>query len=422
MTIDLLWSGLHLTALLGALGLVALTGRAVARWLRLPLVIGEILVGLCAGPALLALLGGTGFDRLLPDHLAVPLARVGEAGLVLFLVGVVHGLRHGPAGPANRALGRVTAGVFLLPLLTGLLFAGWVLWLGPPGLGGTAPLPALLVMLPVAMSVTAVPVLACVIDERGSGLGRAAPLALMSAILLDTVAWLLLAVALGLAAGGLWGVAGAFAALGVGLLLAHGGRRALARPRVTAAAARRPKAAAVLLGGLALLAATGAHGAGLTAVLGAFLAGVMVPHDPDGPWTRAADAVARVGRVLLPVFFVGTGITLFTESAGSLPWSATLLCLALATVGKVGGGYLGARWAGEDRRTALRVGVLVNTRGLTEIVVLQVGWAAGILTPGLFLAMLVMALVTTALTGPLLSLIDHHAASREPLVRTGGVP
>lgn len=77
---------------------------------------------------------------------------------------------------------------------------------------------------------------------------------------------------------------------------------------------------------------------------------------------------------------------------------------------------------GEDRRTALRVGVLVNTRGLTEIVVLQVGWAAGILTPGLFLAMLVMALVTTVLTGPLLSLIDHHAASREPLVRTGGVP
>ncbi|MFD7549750.1 cation:proton antiporter [Streptomyces sp. NPDC059816] len=418
---DLLVAGLHLIALLGVLALVAAVGRVVAGWLRLPLVIGEILVSLLVGPALLALVGRHRFDTLFPEQLADPLKAVGEIGLVLFLVGVVHGLDHGAADRGNRTLVRVTAGVFLLPLLTGLVFAGWVWWAGGPALLGTAPLPALVVMLTVAMSVTAVPVLACIIDERASGLGRSAPLALLSAILLDTVAWLLLAVALGLAAGGPWGVAGAFAALGAGALVTRWGRSVLGCPHVGAAAGRHPRAAAVVLAVIALAAAAGAREAGLTVVLGAFLTGVLLPKTQDGPWEGMTEPVVRLGRLLLPVFFVGTGITLFTESRATLPWAATLLCTALAVIGKVGGGYLGARWAGEDRVTALRVGVLVNTRGLTEIVVLQVGYAAGILTPGLFLAMLVMALATTGLTGPLLSLIDHRVARREPRTLQGGV-
>ncbi|MFF2023278.1 cation:proton antiporter [Streptomyces sp. NPDC058171] len=418
---DLLVAGLHLIALLGVLGLVAAVGRVLAGWLRLPLVIGEILVSLLVGPALLALVGRHRFDTLFPEQLADPLKAVGEIGLVLFLVGVVHGLDHGAADRGNRTLVRVTAGVFLLPLLTGLAFAGWVWWAGGPALLGTAPLPALVVMLTVAMSVTAVPVLACIIDERARGLGRSAPLALLSAILLDTVAWLMLAVALGLAAGGAWGVAGAFAALGAGALVTRWGQSVLGRPYVGAVAAGHPRAAGVVLAVIALAAAAGAREAGLTVVLGAFLAGMLLPKAQDGPWEGVIEPVVRLGRLLLPVFFVGTGITLFTESRAALPWAATLLCTALAVVGKVGGGYLGARWAGEDRVTALRVGVLVNTRGLTEIVVLQVGYAAGILTPGLFLAMLVMALATTGLTGPLLSLIDHRVARHEPRTLQGGV-
>ncbi|MGX2998838.1 cation:proton antiporter [Streptomyces sp. JNUCC 64] len=417
---ELTTAGPHLIALLGALVLVAAVGRRVAGWLRLPLVIGEILVSLLVGPALLALVGERRFAVLYPERLADLLAVVGETGLVLFLVGVVHGLEHGSVGMWNRGLARVTSGVFLLPVVTGLLFAAWVLGPGGEALRGDAPRPALVVMLVVAMSVTAVPVLAAIIDERGPGLGRSAPLSLLAAILLDTVAWLLLALALGLAAGGPRGVAGAFAALAAGALVVRAARPLLARPGVVAAARRFPVAAACCLGAVSLASGAGAKGAGLTVVLGAFLAGMLLPKTPDAPWERIVEPVARSGRLLLPVFFVGTGITLFTEDRAALPWTATLLCTALAIVGKVGGGFLGARWAGEDRLTSLRVGVLVNTRGLTEIVVLQVGYTAGVLTPGLFLAMLVMALTTTGLTGPLLSLIDHHAARREPRTLRGG--
>lgn len=421
--IDLLLPGVHLIALLGVLSSVAAAGRMVAGQLRLPLVIGEILVSLAFGPALSAVVGRQTFGILLPADITGLLTRIGDVGLVLFLVGVVYHLEHGSGGLRNRAVGRVTVGVFVLPLLSGLVFAGWLFRFGPAELRGSAPLPALLVLLLVAMSVTAVPVLARIIEDREGDLGRSGRLAMMSAMLIDTVAWLMLAVALGLAAGGLGGVTRAVTAIAVGAALTFAGRRALAAPALGAAGARYPRGAAALLAALVLTAAAGARWAGLTAIFGAFLIGMMIPRDAGrGPWNLAVATISGIGRRLVPVFFVVTGMTLFLDSPAALPWAATALCTGLAIVGKVGGGYLGARWAGEDLWSGLRVGALVNTRGLTEIVVLQAGYAAGLLTSGLFAALLVMALITTGLTGPLLSLIDHHEARRESLVRQGGMP
>nr|AKQ20694.1 putative cation/H+ antiporter [uncultured bacterium] len=154
---------------------------------------------------------------------------------------------------------------------------------------------------------------------------------------------------------------------------------------------------------MALVAGNGVHALGLTPIFGAFLAGLMIPKGPA--WERVAGLIGGTGRVFVPVFFVVAGMTLATGGIGALPWSGVVLAVLLGIAGKVGGGYLGARWGGEDRLTSVRIGVLVNTRGLTEIVVLQVGYTAGLLTPGLFVALLVMALVTTTLTGPLLDLI-----------------
>ena len=93
----------------------------------------------------------------------------------------------------------------------------------------------------------------------------------------------------------------------------------------------------------------------------------------------------------------------------------------LGAAGKIGGGYLGARWGRQPAPVALRVGALMNTRGLTELIVLQVGYTAGILTAPLFLALVVMALVTTAMTGPLLSLIDRHQARLATTVPVAGI-
>lgn len=419
--IDLLWPAVRLIALLGVLSLVAAVGRVLAKRLHLPPVIGEIAVSLLFGPALSVLVGQRMYQMLVSKHITSLLTELGNAGLVLFLVGIVYSLEHGSVGLRSRAVSRVTAGAFVLPLLTGLVFAGWLLWLGPSRLRGSAPLSALLVLLPVAMGVTAVPVLARILEDRKDGLGRSGQLAMASAILMDTMAWPLLAVALGLAAGGLGRVTLAFTAIGVGAVVAFAGHKALSRPALGEACARFPHCAAVLLAAIALVAAAGAHRAGLTTVFGAFLTGMMIPkRDTHAPWAPVVAAVSRTGRTLVPVFFVVTGVNVFTGSLTALSWTATLLCAALAILGKVSGGYLGARWAGEDVWSGLRVGALVNTRGLTEIVVLQVGYTAGILSPDLFVALLVMALLTTGLTGPLLSLIDHRETRRELVVRQGG--
>ncbi|MFS8096720.1 cation:proton antiporter [Lentzea alba] len=394
----------HLLVLLGALFGVAAAGRFVARLLRLPTVIGEIALSILLGPVLLHAFGPSTFAAVLPEDVTGLLKQIGEAGLVLFLVGIVHQLDHGTNGLRSKTVGRITLGSFVLPLLTGLVFAAWVLWLAPAEVRGTADVWALVMMLAVAMSVTAVPVLARIIEERKEELGRSGDLSMMASMLIDTPAWLLLAVALGLAAGGLSGVWIAFATIAVGGVLAFLGYRVLGR--FDGLASTYPRIFAVVLGLVALGAGNGVHAMGLTSIFGAFLVGLMIPKGPA--WERVVGLVCRTGRVFVPVFFVVAGMTLATGGIGALPWFGVVLAVVLGVVGKVGGGYLGSRWGGEDRLTSLKIGVLVNTRGLTEIVVLQVGYTAGLLTPGLFVALLVMALVTTTLTGPVIDLIDRR--------------
>ncbi|MGZ3146614.1 cation:proton antiporter [Lentzea chajnantorensis] len=404
-------NGIHLLVLLAAVFAVAWLGRRLARLLRMPTVVGEIALSILLGPVLLAAFGRGVFTAVLPAAVTGPLKQVGEAGLVLFLVGVVHHLDRGAGGWRGRALGRISLGAFAVPLLTGLVFAAWAVWLAPADVRGTAPATALVIMLAVAMSVTAVPVLARILEER-SDLGRASALSMMASVLIDTPAWLLLTVALGLAAGGLGGVWLAFATIAAGGLVAWAGHRALGSAPAEAFAAARPRTTALVLAVVALGAGTAVHSLGLTAIFGAFLVGLTVPGTEA--WSRVVTLVSGVGRAFVPVFFVVAGATLSTSGVSAFPWVGVVLAVVLGVAGKVGGGYAGARWGGEDRVTALRVGVLVNTRGLTEIVVLQVGFTAGLLTPGLFVALLVMALVTTALTGPLLDLVTRRVgAARE---------
>ena len=161
---------------------------------------------------------------------------------------------------------------------------------------------------------------------------------------------------------------------------------------------------------------------GLTAIFGAVLVGLAIPAGKDGPWTATAASVAKAGRALVPVFFVVTGITVLTSAFAAASWALIVIATTLGALGKLGGGYLGARRGGQSRRTSARVGVLMNTRGLTELIVLKVGYSAGILSAPLFLALVVMALTTTAMTGPLLLLIDRMELRRRPVpapVETG---
>jgi Kef-type K+ transport system membrane component KefB len=395
----------HVVAVLAVVLVAAYLGRVAARAARQPEVVGEILAGILVVPAVLAVGGTQALAAALPTDVVSPLKVIGQVGLVLFLVGVAHDLRHGGSGLGARAVGWVTAGSFVPALLTGLVMSAWVVWVADPDVRGDAPAPALVLMIAVALSVTAVPVLARVLEDRGMVDTPAGKLAMAAAVVTDSAAWVLLVVAVGISGGVV--VSLVLVALGVTVTVVG---RILLRGRVPMSAAERfPRATGAAVAALALLVAFQFEHWGLTAVFGAFVVGLAIP---GGAWAKAVRPVMTFGRLLVPVFFVVAGMGVANAPRGSVPWIAIVLAIGLAILGKVGGGYLGGRLAGQDRRTSMTVGVLVNTRGLTEIVVLQAGYSAGLLSVRLFLALVVMALVTTGMTGPLLSLIERTRAPK----------
>jgi Kef-type K+ transport system membrane component KefB len=145
---------------------------------------------------------------------------------------------------------------------------------------------------------------------------------------------------------------------------------------------------------------------GIHALFGAFLAGVVVPSDSDFRLLLKEKLEAVISSALLPLFFVFTGLR--TQISLLNDWASWLMCagiIVVAIAGKLGGSMLMARWTGMTWRDSFSLGVLMNTRGLVELVVLNIGYDLGILSARIFAMMVLMALVTTFMTGPLLSLV-----------------
>ena len=371
-------------------------GRLLAR-VGQPPVIGEIVAGIVLGPSVL---GAALAGRLLPPEAAPALGIVAQLGVVLymFLVGLeldLGALR----GRQRTAAGLVAALGTAVPFILGAGLA--VVLHGRFAPSGVTLLPFAL-FLGVALAVTAFPVLARILADRGladTDIGR---ISLGAAALGDVAAWCLLAVVVGLATArpgeGLAVVAGAavFVAAVVGLV-----RPALRAWLGRSAADASDGAAVPVLVALALAAAAVTEAIGIHALFGAFALGAVVPH--DAPAARAlprALAPAVVG-VLLPAFFASTGMrTRIDLVTGADLWLVTAVVIAVATAGKVAGALAGARLGGLAWRDAALVGALMNTRGLMELIVLDVGLALGILSPTLFAILVVMAVVTTGMTGP----------------------
>ncbi|MFI6897886.1 cation:proton antiporter [Streptomyces sp. NPDC050256] len=417
----------HTGAALAAVALLAAVSRSGARWVRLPAVIGEVTVGLLVGPVVLALGGPEFFGAVLPDTVLSDLKVVGQAGLVLFLVGLAHRLRSGGQPAPRRALPALVGGALVLPLAAGLLLVAVIEVSGDVPARGTAPLPAFVVMVAVAMSITAVPVLSRILVDRGMAETAPGSLALGAAIVIDGIGWILLTLAVGLGTGQPAGLMGAARALVFATVIALLFRGVLRAWNVRRFFAQRPRAASLLIGVVTLATALETERLGMTAVVGAALVALAVPRDEQKagsePWAGAVSRVSRVGLALTPVFFVVTGVTVLSGAFAATSWTLIAATLALGSAGKLIGGYCGARFAGMETADALRVGALMNTRGLTELIVLQAGHQAGILPAPLVLALVVMALATTATTGPLLGLVDRmtegqgHADGRGVLAR-----
>jgi Kef-type K+ transport system membrane component KefB len=259
------------------------------------------------------------------------------------------------------------------------------------------------------MSITAFPVLARIIQERGLSGSRVGTLALTCAAADDVTAWCLLAAVVAFVKGG----TPASTLLTIGLLALHVGvmarvvgplLRRLAAPGGPEAKLDPLRMAAIF--STLLLSALVTELIGIHALFGAFLAGAVMP-DGGGVKKRVAEKIQDLSLVvLLPLFFVFTGLrTQVGLLAGSGLWLVAGVVILVAIVGKVGGSTLAARVVGESWRDSAALGILMNTRGLMELVVLNIGYDMGILSPEVFSMMVLMALATTFMAGPCLRLI-----------------
>jgi Kef-type K+ transport system membrane component KefB len=363
-----------------------------------PRVVGEIAGGLLLGPLVFGHYFPAASARVFPPGCLQGLEIVSYVGLVLFLLTIGAEVDEGPA--SWRASLAITVGSIAVPFVLGVGLAGML-----PRAEGVSRV-GFCLFVGIAMCITALPVLARIIQER-RGTGRAvdpgtASIALVCTAGNDVVAWALLAVTLEIVRGGGWvGVSTRLVLLAgfVGVMLLG------VRPMAARLAGRGPLwvwiagMVAVAFGSARLTEMLGVH-----AFFGAFLAGVCVP------WTKALEEGSKrllqpLIAVGLPLFFAMTGLRAQREmfSRSALEWLAVVLMVAV--VGKIGGSALGARVSGMSWKTAAEIGVLMNTRGLVELVVLNIGYKEGILSPLLFTVFVLMAVVTTAMTVPLLGVV-----------------
>lgn len=393
-----------------------------------PRVIGEMIAGIALGPSLLGAFAPVTSQALFPPDRQLPLATLSQLGVLLFMF--VVGLRLDPSVLRGRARAAVAVShaSITVPFALGLLLASWL----HPGLAGVGSGGSATALLPfslfigAAMSVTAFPVLARILAERGLIGSRLGAVAIACAAVDDVTAWCILAgvVAVARAENALGVVAWTLVAAGTyATLMITVGRRGLAA--LGRWWTKRGGHVAPETVGIAVLFAFGSalvtEMTGIHALFGAFLAGVIIPRE-SGLARELADRIeAVVATVFLPLFFAFTGLrTEIGLVSGAAMWGACGALIAAAVAGKLGGSAVAARVTGAPWPEAIAVGVLLNTRGLMELVVLNVGLELGVISPTLFAMMVLMALVTTGMTSPLLAMVLRRSPALTAAVQAEG--
>lgn len=392
----------------------------VARRMGQPAVIAEIVAGIMLGPSLLGRFAPTLMAELFPTDSLGTLRLFSQFGLIVFMFLV--GLEFDPRllrGKAHSSVAISASSIALPFLLGGGLGAALHRTTAPAGVGVVP----FALFIGVSMSVTAFPVLARILSERNLMSSRVGSIAIACAAVDDVTAWCVLAFVVAAARAHSAAEAVLTTGLTVGFIV---GMVWVVRPLATRVTARLREPTDVTTGVMSLvfivmlLAAAATEAIGVHALFGAFLFGAVLPKE-GALATRLAERIETVAaQLLLPLFFAFSGlrteITLL-DSAGA--WATTALVIVVATVGKFGGSTLVARLTGLRWREASAVGVLMNTRGLMELVVLNIGLDLGVISPVVFAMLVVMALVTTLATSPVLRAIYPDAELRKDLPDLG---
>ncbi|RLL69352.1 cation:proton antiporter [Streptomyces sp. Z26] len=399
-------------AFFAAAVVILLTCRVVVRVagrFGQPPVVGEMIAGVLLGPSLFGLVAPGASDAVFPAELKPVLYVAGQIGLVTLMFAAGHAFRaHAGRGLAGTAVAVSSAGV-LLPLLFGVgltVFAHGHVPIYVDGVSVTVTA----AFVGVALAITAFPMLARIITERGLAGTRFGSLSLASGATDDVVAWIMLAGVLSAASGEpgpvVKAVGGSLLFLALLLLV---GRRLLAwameRPGLDPDT-RLLVTVAVLFG-----AAWFTDVIELYAVFGAFCVGMAMPGGEESERVvRATQSVTQV--VFVPMFFTYSGLNTEFDVFGDpavLAFGAG--AVVLAVVGKFGGCWAAARLRGERPDVAVRVGALMNARGLMQLIALNIGLTAGIVNQALFTVLVLVALVTTVMTVPVLNWLDRREAA-----------
>lgn len=413
-----------LSVLLMQMIVIILAARAlgaVFRRIGQPAVTGEMLAGILLGPSLLGLAWPAAHAFLFPPASLGALRLLSQIGVILFMfvVGIELDLQRLRRRAQASVL--VSHASIVVPFFLGVALALAIYRrYAPAAISFTA----FALFMGIAMSITAFPVLARILEERGLTRTPLGTVAIACAAVDDVTAWCILAAVVAIVkADGLGAalltIGLALAFIAVMLLVVRPQAARIVREEVGQESHSKGLVAGVLI--FVLASALFTEVIGIHTLFGAFLAGVAMPGNGRLRAFLRERLETFSAVFLLPLFFAFTGlrtqIGLLDDAAG---WLACAAIIGVAIAGKLGGSMLAARWTGMGWKDAFALGTLMNTRGLVELIVLNIGYDLGILSPPVFTMMVLMALVTTFMTGPILARLGYGwRAGREARAAVG---
>ena len=397
--------GLLLLQIIVILTVARLVG-ALFRHIGQPQVIGEIVAGILLGPSILGALWPEAFAFLFPEESIAFIEILSEFGLILFMFTIGMELRPAEIKSQFRKAFIISQSGIFIPFILGMLLT---LFLYDPTSFHVPYLPLALFM-GIAMSITAFPVLARIIQERGMSRTHLGSLALNTAAVADIAAWLLLAAVMAIIqSGSITSALFNFLFLILYIALFFG----VIRPLFALVGSVYNKNELVnktLVAVIFILVLVSAYLTNLLsmhALFGAFMVGLIMPDDNKFRHVITEKVEDVSLSIFLPLFFVSSGLRteLGLINSGAL-WALLTLLVVVAIVGKVGGTYIAARLCNISKKESLYLGAFMNTRGLMELVVLKIGLDLGVLPPVIFVLLVMMTLITTLMTQPLLQLMN----------------
>lgn len=367
-------------------------------------VVGEIVVGILLGPSLFGVLAPDAFNYVFHSSAPEPMAIMSQIGLILlmFQIGIEFDFSHLKARDNRTAVMRIAAAGMVCPFALGLAFGYYAAPVLSPG---ADPLTSAL-FIATAFSITAMPVLGRIMIELNMTRTPIGVIAISCAAVNDVIGWLLLAVVSALAVSHFsgWDFMRTLGSLAAYLVICWW----LVRPALRAAIARSKVSDSQLSGNLLgliiaaiFISGMATYRIGIFAIFGGFMMGVLVHDQPAlvAAWKQRVGGFVTV--FFLPIFFTYTGLRTNIsglDNAGLWGWCVALT--ALATLGKFGGCYLVARWSRLSHRESTIIGILMNTRGLMELIVVNVGYDLGVISQNAFTMLVLMAIVSTVITTP----------------------